>query len=29
MALVDYSGHTEIHSALLVVVLHDDPHINT
>jgi CRP/FNR family cyclic AMP-dependent transcriptional regulator len=28
MGLIDYNGHLEIHSSLLDVVLHDDPHIN-
>jgi CRP-like cAMP-binding protein len=28
MDLIDYNGHLEIHSSLLDVVLHDDPHIN-
>jgi CRP/FNR family transcriptional regulator, cyclic AMP receptor protein len=27
MGLIDYNGHLEVHSALLDVVLHDDPHI--
>ena len=27
MGLIDYNGHLEIHSSLLNVVLHDDPHI--
>jgi CRP/FNR family transcriptional regulator, cyclic AMP receptor protein len=27
MGLIDYNGHVEIHSSLLDVVLHDDPHI--
>jgi CRP/FNR family transcriptional regulator, cyclic AMP receptor protein len=27
MGLIDYNGHLEIHSSLLDVVLHDDPHI--
>jgi CRP/FNR family cyclic AMP-dependent transcriptional regulator len=30
MGLIDYNGHhLEIHSSLLDVVLHDDPHINS
>jgi CRP/FNR family cyclic AMP-dependent transcriptional regulator len=28
LGLIDYNGHLEIHSSLLDVVLHDDPHIN-
>jgi CRP/FNR family transcriptional regulator, cyclic AMP receptor protein len=28
MGLIDYNGHLQIHSSLLNVVLHDDPHIN-
>ncbi|HEY2134930.1 MAG TPA: Crp/Fnr family transcriptional regulator [Xanthobacteraceae bacterium] len=28
MGLIDYNGHLEIRSALLNLVLHDDPHIN-
>jgi CRP-like cAMP-binding protein len=28
MGLIDYNGHMEIHSSLLNLVLHDDPHIN-
>jgi hypothetical protein len=27
LGLVDYNGHLEVHSSLLNVVLHDDPHI--
>ena len=27
MGLIDYNGHLEIHSSLLDVVLHDEPHI--
>jgi CRP/FNR family cyclic AMP-dependent transcriptional regulator len=27
MGLIEYNGHLKIHSALLNVVLHDDPHI--
>jgi CRP/FNR family cyclic AMP-dependent transcriptional regulator len=27
MGLIDYNGHLEIHSSLLNVVLHDEPHI--
>ena len=29
MGLIDYNGHLEIHSSLLNVVLHDEPHINS
>jgi CRP-like cAMP-binding protein len=28
MGLIDYNGHMEIHSSLLNLVLHDDPHIS-
>src|ERR1700730_10146073 len=28
LGLIDYNGHLEVHSSLLDVVLHDDPHIN-
>jgi len=28
MGLIDYNGHLEIHSSLLNVILHDEPHIN-
>lgn len=28
LGLIDYNGHIEIHSSLLNVVLHEDPHIN-
>ena len=28
LGLIDYNGHLEIHSSLLNVVLHDDPHIS-
>jgi CRP/FNR family transcriptional regulator, cyclic AMP receptor protein len=28
LGLIDYNGHLEIHSLLLNVVLHDEPHIN-
>src|ERR1700726_3177471 len=28
LGLIDYNGHVEVHSSLLNVVLHDDPHIN-
>jgi CRP/FNR family transcriptional regulator, cyclic AMP receptor protein len=28
LGLIDYNGHLEVHSSLLNVVLHDDPHIN-
>jgi CRP/FNR family transcriptional regulator, cyclic AMP receptor protein len=27
LGLIDYNGHLEIHSSLLNVVLHDDPHL--
>jgi CRP/FNR family transcriptional regulator, cyclic AMP receptor protein len=27
MGLIDYNGHLKIHSSLLNVILHDDPHI--
>jgi CRP/FNR family transcriptional regulator, cyclic AMP receptor protein len=27
MGLIDYNGHLEIHSSLLDVVLHDEPHV--
>ncbi len=29
MGLINYNGHLEIHSSLLNVILHDDPHINS
>lgn len=29
LGLIDYNGHLEVHSSLLNVVLHDDPHINS
>ena len=29
LGLIDYNGHLEVHSALLNVVLHDDPHISS
>jgi CRP/FNR family transcriptional regulator, cyclic AMP receptor protein len=29
MGLIDYNGHLEIHSSLLNVVLHDEPHISS
>jgi CRP/FNR family cyclic AMP-dependent transcriptional regulator len=29
LGLIDYNGHLEIHSSLLNVVLHDEPHINS
>ncbi len=29
LGLIDYNGHLQVHSALLDVVLHDDPHIRT
>jgi CRP/FNR family transcriptional regulator, cyclic AMP receptor protein len=28
LGLIDYNRHLEVHSSLLNVVLHDDPHIN-
>jgi CRP/FNR family cyclic AMP-dependent transcriptional regulator len=28
LGLIDYNSHLEVHSSLLNVVLHDDPHIN-
>jgi CRP/FNR family transcriptional regulator, cyclic AMP receptor protein len=28
LGLIDYNGHLQVHSALLNVILHDDPHIN-
>jgi CRP/FNR family transcriptional regulator, cyclic AMP receptor protein len=28
LGLIDYNGHLEVHSSLLNVVLHDNPHIN-
>jgi CRP/FNR family transcriptional regulator, cyclic AMP receptor protein len=28
LGLIDYNGHMEIHTSLLNLVLHDDPHIN-
>ena len=28
LGLIDNNGHMEVHSSLLNVVLHDDPHIN-
>ena len=27
LGLIDYNGHIEIHSSLLNVILHDEPHI--
>src|SRR5579871_2396848 len=27
LGLIDYNGHLEVHSSLLNVVLHDDPHV--
>jgi len=27
LGLINYNGHLEVHSSLLNVVLHDDPHI--
>ena len=29
LGLIDYNGSIEVHSSLLNVVLHDEPHINT
>jgi CRP/FNR family cyclic AMP-dependent transcriptional regulator len=29
MGLIDYNGHLQIHSSLLNVILHDDPHIDS
>jgi CRP/FNR family transcriptional regulator, cyclic AMP receptor protein len=29
LGLIDYNGHLEIHTSLLNVVLHDEPHINS
>jgi CRP/FNR family cyclic AMP-dependent transcriptional regulator len=29
LGLINYNGHLEIHSSLLNVVLHDEPHINS
>lgn len=29
LGLIDYNGYLEIHSSLLNVVLHDEPHINS
>jgi CRP-like cAMP-binding protein len=28
LGFIDYNGHLEVHSSLLSVVLHDDPHLN-
>jgi CRP/FNR family cyclic AMP-dependent transcriptional regulator len=28
LGLIDYNGHIEIHSSLLNVILHDEPHIS-
>jgi CRP/FNR family cyclic AMP-dependent transcriptional regulator len=28
LGLIDYNGHLQVHSSLLNVVLHDDPHVN-
>ncbi|HET7167173.1 MAG TPA: helix-turn-helix domain-containing protein, partial [Pseudolabrys sp.] len=28
LGLIDYNGHIEIHTSLLNVVLHEEPHIN-
>jgi CRP-like cAMP-binding protein len=27
LGLIDYNGHLEVHSSLLNVILHDEPHI--
>ncbi len=27
LGFIDYNGHLEVHSSLLNVVLHDEPHI--
>jgi hypothetical protein len=27
LGLIDYNGHLEVHSSLLNVVLHEEPHI--
>ena len=29
LGLIDYNGSIEVHSSLLNVVLHEEPHINT
>ena len=29
LGLIDYNGHLEIHSSLLNVVLHEEPHIDS
>ena len=29
LGLIDYNGHIEIHTSLLNVVLHEEPHINS
>ena len=29
LGLIDYNGRIEVHSSLLNVVLHEEPHINT
>ena len=29
LGLIDYNGRIEIHSSLLNVVLHEEPHINS
>ena len=29
LGLIDYNGHIEVHSSLLNVVLHEEPHINS
>jgi len=28
LGLIDYNGHLEVHSSLLNIVLHEEPHIN-
>ncbi len=29
LGFIDYKGHLQIHSSLLNVILHDEPHIKT
>src|SRR6202047_2933868 len=29
LGFIDYNGHLEVHSSLLNVILHDEPHIRT
>jgi CRP-like cAMP-binding protein len=29
LGFIDYNGHIEVHSSLLNVILHDEPHIET